>query len=370
MFETKTTVENKTNSETTKIDQIHNKALLAAKTYNRSEIDLIEILEEVDRHRVYYHQGFNSLFKYATDALVLSEEVAYIFINVCRKVREVPKLKEEIKNGAITISKAKRITSVLTPQNQNYWLDLAKSASKKTIEKTVASVSPKSAVREQFTYVHPELEIKEHIKIINLAEAPQDATQGLTVMPKEKTRVQLQAGVSEKLMLKLRRAQDILSQKRGTSVDLEATLAAAIDLFIEKNDPLKKAERHVMRGHVAKGAKIDAKIDTKKDTGTTTNLLVRPSLKSQGQGTALKVPASNLKVPTSKRQPIPQSTRHKLWLKFQGQCSYLGDNHQHCYERRFLHIHHEKPVAKGGTNDLTNLSLLCAGHHRAEHLPK
>jgi hypothetical protein len=322
------------------IEQIHNKALFAAKTYKRSEIELIEVLEEVDRHRVYYHQGFNSLFKYATDALSLSEEVAYIFINICRKVREVPALKEEIKSGNITVSKAKRITSVLAPQNQSYWLDLAKSASKKTLEKTVASVSPKAAVREQLTYVHPELEIKERVSIVNLLEASEEAKRGLA-SPKEKARVQLQVGISEKLMLSMRRVQDILSQKQGKSVDLEATLSAAIDLFIEKNDPLKKAERQVMRGK------------TLQDNGA----------KPQGPGTVSEVPAL-------RRQPIPRGTRHKLWLKFQGQCSHVGDNHQRCHERRFLHVHHERPVAKGGTNDLTNLSLLCAGHHRIEHLQK
>jgi hypothetical protein len=324
----------KNNSTSKFIHGLHQRALLAAKTYKRSEIELIEILEEVDRNRVYYHQGFNSLFKYATDALKLSEEVAYIFINVCRKTREVPALKEELKNGAITVSKAKKLTSVITPQNQNYWLGLAKTSSKRDLEKTVASVSPKAAVREKLVYVHPELEVKEHVKIIGLA-----------------ARVQLQVGVSESLMIKLRRAQDILSQKRQRSTDLEQTLAAAIDLFIEKNDPLEKAKRQVMKGVVP--GLVNA------NTASTPVALAKTAAEAK-----LERPA-NIRNP---RKPISASTRHKLWIKNQGRCAHTDSHNQRCSQRRFLHIHHETPVAAGGTNELMNLSLLCAGHHRAEHL--
>ena len=95
---------------------IHQRALIRAQNYRASEIELIEALEEVDGHRVFYQYGYSSLFTYTTEALGLSPEVAYIFINVCRKTREVPALKEEIKSGAITVSKAKKLTPVLTSQ--------------------------------------------------------------------------------------------------------------------------------------------------------------------------------------------------------------------------------------------------------------
>jgi hypothetical protein len=330
------------------LNGLHERAVLAAKTYKRSEVELIEILEEVDKNRVYYHQGFNSLFKYATDALKLSEEVAYIYINVCRKTREVPALKEELKNGAITVSKAKKLTSVLTPQNQNYWLSLAKSSSKRVLEKTVASVSPKTAVREKLTYVHPELEVKEQVKIINLSDVSDKALVGLCI-PKEKARVQLQVGVSEALMIKLRRAQDILSQKRQSSVDLEQTLAAAIDLFLHKNDPVEKAKRQVIKGNLSHAIEVS-----------------KPEAETSGVVPGL-VDAHAASEKSSARTPIPASTRHQLWIKHQGQCAHIDEVHGRCSQRRFLHVHHEQPVADGGTNDLINLSLLCAGHHRVEH---
>jgi hypothetical protein len=38
-----------------------------------------------------------------------------------------------------------------------------------------------------------------------------------------------------------------------------------------------------------------------------------------------------------------------------------------CTHRRFLHAHHVKHWAEGGTTDLSNLVLLCSTHHRAVH---
>ncbi|MGE3757088.1 MAG: hypothetical protein AB7H97_04990, partial [Pseudobdellovibrionaceae bacterium] len=65
--------------------QIHDRAIEVAKSYKRSEIELIEILEQVDRYRVYYQHKCNSLFSYATEVLKLSNEVANIYIGVSRK---------------------------------------------------------------------------------------------------------------------------------------------------------------------------------------------------------------------------------------------------------------------------------------------
>jgi len=89
------------------VQSIHKKALEIVQRYKASEVELIDILEKADVHKVQYLLGYSSLFKYATHGLGLSQEVAYIYINVARKSKEVPALKAEIQNGSITVSKAK-----------------------------------------------------------------------------------------------------------------------------------------------------------------------------------------------------------------------------------------------------------------------
>ncbi len=51
----------------------------------------------------------------------------------------------------------------------------------------------------------------------------------------------------------------------------------------------------------------------------------------------------------------------------QGQCTYINKKGERCPQKRHLDIHHIKPRSEGGTHDITNLTLLCAGHHRARH---
>ena len=103
-------------------NRLHKKALLVAKNYKQAEIELIEILELVEKARLFYKMGYSSLFTYATQASGLSNEISYIYIRVARKTQEVPELKKEIAAGAISVSKARKICSVLTKENQRHWL--------------------------------------------------------------------------------------------------------------------------------------------------------------------------------------------------------------------------------------------------------
>ena len=377
------------------IQKVHEVALKIAQKFKSSEIELIEILQEVDRLKVHYHYQFSSLFQYATNHLKLSEEVAYIFINVARKSREIPALKEEIKRGAITVSKAKRMTSVITKENQDHWLNLARSSSKNALEKEVARHAPKAIEKERLAYVHPNLEVTEKVTV--QSPVPQV------------TRVQLQVGISESLMLRLRRAQEVLSQKRQRPVSLEEVISEMTSVFLAKSDPLEIAKRQEMRGKLLE---VEKSNDTKSDlhvgkdatnqrsAGLEVDLLSKEEQRELCPGTVLGARVSNtddaavqadqvgnkiaqdgctdlLRLnereevqvtykPTT-RKPIPAQTRHKIWIKSQGQCTHTSKEGERCTHKRFLQIHHKKHVAAGGGNNLANLELLCSGHHKAEH---
>ncbi|MGE3758055.1 MAG: hypothetical protein AB7H97_09870, partial [Pseudobdellovibrionaceae bacterium] len=237
--------------------QIHGRAMEVAKSYKRSEIELIEILEQVDRYRIYYQHKCNSLFSYATDVLKLSNEVAYIFIGVARKTQEVPELKEEIRNGSITVSKAKRMTSVITKENKSEWISLAKTSTKHQLEKQIAIAKPAEAVREKLEYSSAP---REQIKLIKLEASEKSVSSG-----KGTVRVQLQIGVSEELMLKLRRIQDLESSKKKRAVSLEESLNVMADLYLEKHDPIKRAKRQKMRGKLQEEGNPKTKNSTRRE---------------------------------------------------------------------------------------------------------
>lgn len=63
------------------------------------------------------------------------------------------------------------------------------------------------------------------------------------------------------------------------------------------------------------------------------------------------------------RQPIPRQLRHQVFQRDGYRCRECGATNK---ETR-LHVDHIKPVAKGGTNDLSNLQTLCEACNLAKY---
>ena len=68
----------------------------------------------------------------------------------------------------------------------------------------------------------------------------------------------------------------------------------------------------------------------------------------------------------SVREAIPQSVKHRVWLRDHGQCSFVSEDGHRCGARHYLQLDHVKMVCQGGTNEEHNLRLLCATHNRLE----
>lgn len=260
--------------------QIHEKALKVVKQYKRSESDLIEVIQEADAHRVYSRFKCKNLYEYTMKVLELSESIALNFIAVARKAKEVPELKEVIKSGALSVSKARKITPVLTKSNQKEWLQMAVALPQKKLEQQVAKACPKEAVPEKIKFV------SEH-------------------------RLNLQMGISENLSQKLRRAQDLESQRHKKPTSLEETLEAVLDFYLENEDPLVKSDKLKARKNLSVSRQID--------------------------------------------------------LRDGGQCTFLDESGKRCEERRWLDVHHVIPKSRGGLGTFENLTTLCSGHHRMTH---
>lgn len=274
------------------IQSIHEKALRLAGTFKKAEHDLLTVLEEVDSNRVFEKLGYSSLFTYVVGALKIPESYAYALINVSRKAKQIPELKLAIASGDLSVSQAKRITSVITPQNSAEWISKAQNLTQRQLEKEVVAVNPKKSI-EKMTYVTTE-------------------------------RMQFQCGISENLMKKIRRVQDLVSQRLKRGATLEEALEIIITDYLQRKDPVKKAER------------VKAKV-----------------LKQQ----------SSRKV----RPPMPATVKHQVVRRDRGQCSFVDPQGKRCAETRWVDIHHVKPVALGGTHEPENLATLCFHHHRLFH---
>ena len=288
-------------SLTPELTKIHEFALHAASSFKEAEVRLLEALSEVEKSSVHFKLGYSSLFQYAVSSLGLSEAVAYNAIAVARKAREVPELK------SVGISKARKIVSVLTAENQKDWIEKARTLSSRALEKAVAKENPRASTPEQAKYV-------------------------------SEKRLDLRLGLTEELMLKLRRAQDQVSQDLNKAATLEETLEQVLALYLKHKDPLEKARRVI--------AKNGNKSLNKLFTGTVQN------------DAASEPPVARI--------PIPKGTEHLVRLRDKNQCQ-AQTPRGICGQRRFIDLHHLKPVSQGGTNAPENLLTLCRTHHRQIH---
>jgi len=144
-------------------------------------------------------------------------------------------------------------------------------------------------------------------------------------------RVKLELGLSEKAMMDLRRVQDLASKEKPAT--LEDVIVMMTQEYLKRHDPIQKAKRHIV-----------------KKQNRTSKTVWAPKLGAAQIG----------------RQPIPAADLHRLNLRDDRQCTFesLGIR---CKQKRWLEIHHIKPVREGGENTLENLTTLCSIHHDWTH---
>jgi 5-methylcytosine-specific restriction endonuclease McrA len=155
-------------------------------------------------------------------------------------------------------------------------------------------------------------------------EFPERQVQEQTRYVSEK-RLELKFGISEKLYEEFKRVQDLHSSQSKQAASLEETFQAMVSLYLEKKDSLKKAQRVQKKSEPVPG-------QVKKDT-----------------------------------RYIPAPLQHAVRLRDGGQCTFKASTGNRCAERRWLDFHHIRPMSQGGITEISNLTLLCRGHHQLIH---
>lgn len=186
---------------------LHQKATLLAQTYRKQEALLLEVLIEIDRKRAYLPLGYSSLFQYCVSALNLTESQSYAFMAISRKSVEVPELKAAVEKNEITVSNARKLVSVITPENKETWLEKGRTLTQASLEREIVKENPLPPVQER-------------VRSVSDSES------------------ELRVGLDAEMEKDLARVKAIL----GASSAKEA-LKAMLKDYLKRHDPVKKAER-------------------------------------------------------------------------------------------------------------------------------
>jgi 5-methylcytosine-specific restriction endonuclease McrA len=289
-----------------------------AEDLKQKEFDFILSLQKLDQYQGYKHIGYRSLTSFCVQALKFPVAQSLTYVMVARKAVECDKLQEALRKQEISPATARKILSVLTPENQEHWLNLSMTLTTRNLEKEISKISPKDARPDQMRYVG-------------------------------KDTLRYEVNVSEGADQDFRRAKELICEKMGRGVSFDEVLGLLAREYVERRDPMRKAQRAIQKN--MKRIENTVHVNTE-------------AAKQDSSATAFsKVTSKKLQ----RRKPIPAQARNEVFYRDQGQCTHKDLSGERCDGKIFLHIHHKTPVSEGGGNEPENLELLCSWHHQRLH---
>jgi len=297
------------------MQSLHLKITESVKEYRKTEAILIDLVQEADFTRFYLDLGYSSLFEYLQKGQGITAAIVSNLITVARKSVTIPEMKEAISKGEVGLAKLRKVSAVITEKNKGEWIEKSKTLSCRDLEKEVARVSTYKPRRDFWQRINSQY-------------------------------FRLSIDTIEAFKALAERAQDVYSKKCEAHKTLAEVFTWALNEALSKHDPIIKAERAERK--LARSG-TDYSTATVSVTGVITN------------------PDSRAKKPSvTKRTRIPQPILNQVHFRDKGQCSFAKDG-KRCTNKRYLHIHHIKPVKDGGKNTVQNLTTLCSVHHSYLH---
>jgi hypothetical protein len=278
-------------------------------------------IKEVDSRRLYLEKGRNSLFEYMVSDLGYSSSSAQRRIEGARLIREIPEISEKIKEGSLHLSQIGEFVRAIRQKESEARVKIT-SAQKLSL---ITSIECKSGGETQ-KILSSSLDL--NLKPVEIKFVQKDES------------VHLSLTFSKELHVKIQRCREISSHKllRETSGDFSAVIEILADYFLNKED---------------------APHEPKKATEPTES--EQPRSKKPMKSTpaaAVEIQANETLTPKTRRL-VKQLHRY---------CQYVNPQTQRqCRSRFLLEIDHKVPRWAGGTNEISNLTLLCAAHNKVKY---
>ena len=346
----------------------------------RTTLEVVLHLGEVERRRLYLRLAYSSMFEYCVTHLGYSRSAAGRRLQTARCARRHPELLRLLQCGKISLMTAGILAPVLTDENKKTLLAQASNKTQRELERLAQDYRPATDVPDR---VRP---IRVKVPMTVTRTTPTSSTSPASTVPERADMRESQSGTlrtpslslteacdaaiaqnntlpaseqatirkllvtfsaSEAFMSKYAKAKALLSNKQGAGAGFEEVFEALLDDFIDRHSPEKRRERRDKRKKASKRA-------------ATPVSRVNGASSSHAERTGTSAAASE------RSRHIPAAARDEVFARDGGRCTFVGANGKRCLSRTALHVDHIKPFALGGSNDASNLRLLCANHNRLE----
>lgn len=283
-------------------------------------------LAEVEARGLHLRSA-GSLFEYCQKRLGLSRNEAFYRIVAARLGRQFPLVFELLDRRQAHLTSLPLIRDYVTAENH---AELLREISGKTKEQILVLLATRA----------PRPDAKSQIRKLPVTARSVAAGPTGTLEPLSAESYLLQLHTSATLKAKLELAADLLSHANPQR-DLAVVVERALDLLIEK---LQQKRFGVATRHAsAQATAVEGEAPTEGAPGAR---------------------ASGADERARKRAHIPRVVRRQLIERDGLGCTFVYDDGQRCGARAFLQIHHDEAWARGGSNELANLRLVCEAHNR------
>jgi hypothetical protein len=294
---------------------------------------------EILERKLYLALGYSSINQYAKVELGFSSSRTGDFIQLCRKLKNLPLIKEKVASGELGYTPARVLVSVADKSNEKEWLKVGLNSSRRKLEKEVKRA--KIAARNELA-AQPSLMPVLHDRPV----AIQPVRVSVEMSPTQFARY-------EALWEKIHKRGQSTGNKVETILEMMAS-------FVDGTNPKSSP-----RGEHLPATKPPVQIHIHQCPDCAQASI--PS--SKGELKIGKPELERAQCDCQVSQPdqrnttsIPPATRRLVLARDRHQCQRPG-----CDHTLFLEIHHIIPRSQGGSNNPENLSSLCSGCHQLLH---
>ena len=279
--------------------------IILVKKEKNLTLSVIEHLAEIQNRRLFADLGYSSLFVYCTKHLGYCESEAYYRINAMKLTNTIPMAKVLIKTGLLTITNASQVYSTL-----------------KRIEQIEKLEGPEKSDHSSGDYKKLEKESSTKLAQKLIIEVCGKSKREAEIILKghhQPTKIKkIKIEINESTYLDFEKYRE----ENGYFSDEEIIKKLFQLLYFKKN-----------------------------------NIEKEDTIETKTKATKIASVKNSRYIPTSLKITIKNRARNC--------CEYISPlNHNRCVEKRNLEFDHIQPFAKGGTNSIQNLRLLCKTHNQ------
>jgi hypothetical protein len=350
---------------------LHAELRAALVAVQRAEKQAVLCFAEILERILYRELEYSSIHAYAAEALGFSQSKSYQFIRLAESLETLPVLKRSLEQGEVSWTKAREVARIATPKTQERWVAEARSSTRRQlVEKVDLARDRRQAARracpdQQALALVPQLEAESgrlkpseaRCKATAQALPPAEFTDSPSQIVFRLDALQL--ACYEALMETLRKSSHRGSREALLLVALTELAAAGAAPSKAAADAASSAD--CTRVQSAPPYQI---IVRKCEVCQRSEVLARGNQRPLGRAVAEAVACdARVLVPGKRNQAeIPPARRRAALARDGYRCQAPG-----CRSSHYLEVHHRRPRAQGGGDELGNLVTLCSACHQLAH---